>query len=118
MKLPINEEGLSKATCQWCGKFFLAESHNGTSNLHRHLLKCLKQNEVKQDGEEEGRVLQNKITQEEFREMLAEAIIKHNLLFSFVEYEGIRIVFSYLNSNVKHIFRNTSKTDVLKLYKK
>ena len=118
MKLPINEEGLSKATCQWCGKFFLAESHNGTSNLHCHLLKCLKQNEVKQDGEEEGRVLQNKITQEEFREMLAEAIIKHNLLFSFVEYEGIRIVFSYLNSNVKHIFRNTSKTDVLKLYKK
>ena len=41
----------------------------------------LKQNEVKQDGEEEGRVLQNKITQEEFCEMLAEAIIKHNLPF-------------------------------------
>ena len=32
-----------------------------------------------EDGEEEGIVLQNKITQEEFREMLAEAIIKHNL---------------------------------------
>ena len=76
VKLPINEERLSKATCQWCGKLFLADSHHGTSNLHRHLLKCLKQNEVKQDGEEEGRVLQNKITQEEFHEMLAEAIIK------------------------------------------
>ena len=42
VKLPIDEEGLSKATCQWCGKMFLADSHHGTSNLHRHLLKCLK----------------------------------------------------------------------------
>ena len=50
--------------------------------------------------------------------MLAEVIIKHNLPFSFVEYEGIRKVFSYLNLDVKHIFRNTSKADVLKLYKK
>ena len=63
-------------------------------------------------------MLQNKTTHEEFREMLAEAIIKHNLPFSFVEYEGIRKVFSYLNSNIKHISRNTSKADVLKLYKK
>ena len=50
--------------------------------------------------------------------MLAEVIIKHNLPFSFVEYEGIRKVFSYLNLDVKHIFRNISKADVLKLYKK
>ena len=50
--------------------------------------------------------------------MLAEAIIKHNLPFSFVEYEGIRQVFSYLNSDVKHIFKNTSNANVLKLYKK
>ena len=50
--------------------------------------------------------------------VLVEAIIKHNLPFNFVEYEGIRKVFSYLNLDVKHIFRNTSKADVLKLYKK
>ena len=70
---------------------FLVDSHHGTSNLHRHLLKCLKRKERKQDGEEEGSVsmLQNKITQEEFHEMLAEAIIKHNLPFSFVGYEVI-----------------------------
>ena len=99
-------------------EIFLVDSHNGILNLHRYLLKCLKQNEVKQDGEEEGRVLQNKITQKEFREMLVEAIIKHNLPFSFVEYEGIRKVFNYLNLDVKHINRNTSKVNVLKLYKK
>ena len=60
-------------------------------------------------------MLQNKITQEVFCEMLVEAIIKHNLPFSFVEYEGIRKVFSYLISDVKHISRNTSKADVVKL---
>ena len=64
MKLPIDEEGLSKVTCQWCGKMFLADTHHGTSNLHHHLLKCLKRKEGKQDGEEEGSVsmVQNKIT--------------------------------------------------------
>ena len=61
---------------------------------------------------------QNKINQEEFCEMLAEAIIKHNLPFSFVEYEGIRKIFSYLNSDIKHKSRNTSKANFLKLYKK
>ena len=50
--------------------------------------------------------------------MLAEAIIKHNLPFSFVEYDGIRKVVRYLNSDVKHISMNTSKVDDLKLYKK
>ena len=49
--------------------------------------------------------------------MLAKAIIKHNLPFSFIEYEGIRKIFSYLNLDVKLIYRNTSKADVLKLYK-
>ena len=62
-------------------------------------------------------MVQNKITQEEFREMLAEDITKHNLPFRFVEYEGTRKIFNYLNSKVKHISRNTSKADVLKLYK-
>ena len=119
MKLPIDEDGIIKVTCQWCGKMFLVDSYHGTSNLHRHFLKCLKRKEGKQDCEEEGSVsmLQNKITQEKFREMLAEAIIKHNLPFSFVEYEGIRNICSYLNVDVKHISRNTSKADVLKVYK-
>ena len=50
--------------------------------------------------------------------MLAKAIIKHNLPFNFVEYEGIRKVFSYLNSDIKHISKNISRADILKLYKK
>ena len=50
--------------------------------------------------------------------MLAKAIVKHNLPFTFVEYEGIRKIFTYLNPDVKHISRNTTKADIIKIYMK
>lgn len=50
--------------------------------------------------------------------MLAVAIVKHDLPFNYVEYEGIRDLHKYLNPDVKHITRNTAKADVLKLHKK
>ena len=50
--------------------------------------------------------------------MLVEAIVKHNLPFTFVEYEGIRKIFTYLNPDVKHISRNTTKADIIKIYMK
>ena len=61
---------------------------------------------------------QRKISQEEFHEMLVEAIVKHNLPFTFVEYEGIRKIFTYLNPDVKHISKNTTKADIIKFYMK
>ena len=61
---------------------------------------------------------QRKISQEEFHEMLVEAIVKHNLPFTFVEYKGIRKIFTYLNLDVEHISRNTTKADVIKIYMK
>uniref|UniRef100_A0A2N9GBF8 HAT C-terminal dimerisation domain-containing protein n=1 Tax=Fagus sylvatica TaxID=28930 RepID=A0A2N9GBF8_FAGSY len=59
-----------------------------------------------------------KIKQEEYREKVAKAIIKHNYSFIFVEHEGNRDVHSYLNPDVKHISRNTAKADVLKVHRK
>ena len=44
------------------------------------------------------------------------AIIKHDLLLSFVEYDGVRSVFKYLNPDVKLISRNTASSDVWKIY--
>ena len=46
------------------------------------------------------------------------AIIKHDLPFQFVEYEGIRSLFAYVCEDVKLASRNTIKADMLKLYKK
>uniref|UniRef100_A0A2N9FMH9 HAT C-terminal dimerisation domain-containing protein n=1 Tax=Fagus sylvatica TaxID=28930 RepID=A0A2N9FMH9_FAGSY len=59
-----------------------------------------------------------KIKQEEYREKVAKAIIKHNYSFISVEHEGNRDVHSYLNPDVKHISRNTAKADVLKVHRK
>ena len=44
------------------------------------------------------------------------AIIKHDLPFSFVKYDGVRDVFMYLNPNVKLIFRNMVAPNVWKIY--
>lgn len=58
----------------------------------------------------------DKFSQEKFRELLNNAIIKHDLPFSFVDYEGIRDIFNYLNPEVKNISRNTAKVDVLRMH--
>lgn len=43
---------------------------------------------------------------------------KYDLPFQFVEYEGIRALFSYVCENVKLVSRNTIKSDVLSMYKR
>ncbi|KAL3526021.1 hypothetical protein ACH5RR_014393 [Cinchona calisaya] len=64
----------------------------------------------------DGSLKSPKIDQEKFRESLIFAIVKHDLPFSFVEYNWIREVFEYLNADIKNITRNTAKMDVLKFY--
>ena len=60
----------------------------------------------------------NKFNQEKFHELLVMAITMHALPFQFVEYEGIREIFTYLCGEVKHITRNTTKADVVKMHKR
>lgn len=59
-----------------------------------------------------------KFDNEKFRELLNAAIVMHDLPFQFVEYEGIRAVFTYLCSGVQVISRNTSRSDIMKMYKR
>ena len=44
------------------------------------------------------------------------AIIKHDLPFSFVKYDGGKDVFNYVNPNIKLISKNTITFDVWKIY--
>lgn len=53
-----------------------------------------------------------------FREMVAVAIIQHNLPYSFVEYEKIREAFTYANPTIEFWCRNTAASDVFKIYEK
>lgn len=51
-----------------------------------------------------------------FRELLVASIIKHDLPFLYVKYDGVRETMKYLRSDVSVISRNTAKADVIKLH--
>ena len=59
-----------------------------------------------------------KLDMEVFREMIAVAIIQHNLPYSFVEYEKIREAFTYANPSIEFWSRNTAASDIYKIYVK
>ncbi|XP_074271370.1 zinc finger BED domain-containing protein RICESLEEPER 3-like [Silene latifolia] len=110
--------------CKSCAKTFIAESKNGTGNLIKHLKSC-KGKSYRDIGQF---ILQNnsgslaartpKFNSDEFCQLLAVAIAKHNLPLQLVEYEGIKInVFCYLNPDVKFFVRNTIKSDILRMYR-
>lgn len=81
----------------------------GTTNLKRHLENIHLLNKVQE-------CQNDPIDQKTYREKISLAICRHNYAFSFVEHKGIRDIHSYLNPIVKHISRNTAKTDILNLY--
>jgi len=47
---------------------------------------------------------------------LVGTIIKHDLPFSYVEYDGVREVHRYLRSDVPLVSRNTAKADLIKMH--
>nr|XP_027083603.1 zinc finger BED domain-containing protein RICESLEEPER 2-like [Coffea arabica] len=113
-----NEE--LKCKCKKCGNEYSAESKSGTGNLHRYIKKCLKMT-TKDIGQylitsDKGALGTGnaQFSQDKFRELLVHAIVRHELPFSFVEYEGIKNVLTYLEPQIKHITRNTAKSDIRK----
>ncbi|XP_027171738.1 zinc finger BED domain-containing protein RICESLEEPER 1-like [Coffea eugenioides] len=117
-----NEE--LKCKCKKYGSEYSVESKSGTGNLHRHIKKCLKMT-TKDIGQylitfDKGAPATRnaQFSQDKFRELLVHAIVRHELSFSFVEYEGIKNVLTYLEPQIKHITRNTAKSDIKKLHAK
>ncbi|OWM74551.1 zinc finger BED domain-containing protein RICESLEEPER 2-like [Punica granatum] len=114
-------DGKSRCKCKKCGAIFICDSQYGTGNLKKHSEKC-----IRKDTRDVGQLLMNHdmslrsaiFDPERFRELLIGAIILHDLPLAFVEYVGIRSIFSYLRENVPVISRNTARADVLKVYKK
>jgi hypothetical protein len=58
----------------------------------------------------------SKFCPKRYRELLIAAIVKHELPFSFVEYDGIREMIRYCHKDVPLISRNTAKADLVKMY--
>uniref|UniRef100_A0A0D3AGN8 Uncharacterized protein n=1 Tax=Brassica oleracea var. oleracea TaxID=109376 RepID=A0A0D3AGN8_BRAOL len=64
----------------------------------------------------QGKLQVRKLDHNVFREMVAKCIIEHDLPFSFVEYTRVRLLWSYLNADVKFITSKTAASDVYKFY--
>ncbi|KAF5809412.1 putative transcription factor/ chromatin remodeling BED-type(Zn) family [Helianthus annuus] len=108
--------------CKKCGNKYSADSKNGTGNLNRHIQSCVKIT-TKDIGQfllssNQGSLLSRnpQFSQEKFRELLVQALIRHDLPFSFVEYEGIRDLLKYLEPKVSFFSRHTARTDVKKMH--
>lgn len=121
-KLPHKPNEPQYCECIKCGTRYPASSSYGTGNLLRHQKLC-EQNSTKDIGQymisSSMGVLElknPKFSQERFREMLIQSMVRHDLPFSFAEYEGIRNIFSYLEPKVGHNCRNTAKGDIKKLH--
>ena len=61
-------------------------------------------------------VSSSKFCPKRYRELLVTVIIKHELPFSFVEYDGIREMTKYLHRDMPLISRNTVKADLIKMH--
>jgi len=120
-KKGVGDDGKPKAECNGCKTEFTAGgTTHGTSSLSRHMKNCLILQKYEDVGQmmidHAGKMKSKKINQETVRELMAMAIVKHDLPFSFVEYEGIRDLMKYLNPDIKFITRNTAAADVWKVY--
>ncbi|KAL4639587.1 hypothetical protein ACB092_03G229000 [Castanea dentata] len=93
--LPTKDEEKPTCKCKKCGKEYIATGAYGTGNLKQHLKVC-----PRKDTTDVGQL-----------------ILGQNAM-SFVEYVGIRAVFSYLCVDVPNISRNTAKNDMVKMYKR
>lgn len=119
--LPLGENKKQRAKCLKCGAVYLSNSRYGTCNLKYHINSC-----VRRDTTNIGQLLLShditlrchKVNPEKFRELMIQAIIKHDLHFQFVEYERIIVLFDYVCPDITLVSRNTTKADAFKLYSK
>ncbi|KAK4568458.1 hypothetical protein RGQ29_004027 [Quercus rubra] len=108
--LPLYEDGHRKVKCRKCTNILTVDKANVTSNLRCHAKKCHQENDSVS--------YHPPLDQDMYREKIVMAIIRHNYSFSFTEHEVNRELHIFLNPDVKPICRNTTKSDVLKIYKR
>ena len=95
-------DGVKQAKCRFCGKVKRYESKYGTCNLNHHMNTCVRidMHDIGQmifSKDKESMLMRStKFYFEKFREKLIAAIVMYNLPLSFVEYSGIRELFSSL----------------------
>ena len=101
--LPLSANNKQRCKCKNCGTTYIAKSKYGTGNMKRNIDACIRRDTCdlrqlfsSQSGGGSMSIHANKFNQEKIHELLVMAITMHDLPFQFVEYEGIREIFTYL----------------------
>jgi hypothetical protein len=106
----------------FCDHKYIANSSHGIGNLHKHIKVCGGKNDhdiqqlLLSSSQGNLSVSTSKFCHKRYRELLIATIIKHELSFSFVKYDGIREMNRYLRSDVPLISRNIVKADLVKMH--
>ncbi|XP_050207485.1 zinc finger BED domain-containing protein RICESLEEPER 2-like [Mercurialis annua] len=119
----IKEEGKNNkrtAKCKACGKSYAADSKYGTGNMKRHIPVCPRKNsrDIGQSliSLSDGSLVNVKFDMDVFRELIAMAVIMHDLPFQFVEWEGMKKLLCYLKPDFHIISRNTCRADCIMIF--
>jgi hypothetical protein len=121
---PIHVEGddMVWAKCKSCDKTYKALGEYGTGNMTRHMNKYARKStpgvgQMLLSRSQGGMsVISFTFDLKKIRELIVASIIKHDLPFRYVEYEGVRESMHYLCPGVQLISRNTIKAGLCKLY--
>ncbi|PKU66810.1 Putative AC transposase [Dendrobium catenatum] len=122
--LPLADDGKKRCKCKNCGAKYLCDSKNGTGNLKRHLQNCKKKSQdisqliLQSNSSSSMSLIANKFDYEEFRCLFTACIVKHDLPFQCVEWEGLRTLLRYLRPDLQFISRNTARNDCKKMFNK
>jgi hypothetical protein len=123
----VDDDGVSKAKCNHCGRKLSATSRNGTTHLRTHLKSCPYYNKKPGDKiqtnlrfgtTEKGTVaVENYVfDQEVARKALYSMIVLHEYPLSIVDHHGFRKFVSALQPMFKMGTRNTIRRDILHFY--
>lgn len=97
------------------------DSKNGTGNLLKHQKACETTKDLRQmvlSSSEGSMAIRNALFDPQvFRDLITNAVIKHNLPLHFVDYEGIKEAFLYAHPKSILVSRNTLKKDILCCYR-
>lgn len=120
-ELPIGEDKVLNVRYSKCGYTCVYNSTNETGNMLKHHKVCLNTGDIRQmilsSSQGSITVRNTSFDPKILRELITNAVVRHNLHLSFVEYEGVRDAFLYANPKVALVSRNTLKSDILALYK-
>ncbi|KAK2658238.1 hypothetical protein Ddye_004771 [Dipteronia dyeriana] len=118
-----NTQGKEQCKCKYCGKQCICEGTHGIGNVRRHTeFQCPKiimhdhRQMLLKNNKSANMIVSNPKSQNEFRTIVAETIVLHELPFSFVEWLGVRRIIGYCTDEFHMVSRNTVKVDVLSLY--